>query len=92
MKRLVLQEFVEQGQLAAKLGLCMYFFIANMQEQDAYQIPEGSVLDEGITAVLDGLTQWLDQTSLVNSARKEARRMLERLNREQYFTDVKWVL
>lgn len=75
---------------AAKAALILYYFLQNMIEQGAYQIQEGSSFDIGLQKFLPTVEPWLDERRFDKSAFKESRRMLERMHKNQYFTDVTW--
>lgn len=85
-------EALKQNSHAAKIGLALYYFIKNMQEQNLFYYAEGSAFDKALSMILPCLEDWANQDRFDKSSFKEARKMLSRYQAVGYYTDVKWVL
>lgn len=77
--------------LAVKAGLALYYFIDNMMQQNAYAIADDSKFKEALDSILPALEAVLHLQKLDQSAFKEGKRMLTRLQALGYYTDVRWI-
>ena len=91
----VFEGFLKQSeqtkQLVVKAGLALYYFLDNMLEQGAYAIQEGSQFEKALNEILPAMQDWLLEVKLDQSAFKEGKRMLTRLQSLGYYQDVQWV-
>lgn len=88
----VLRKFVENNQLAAKLGITMYYFINNMLIQGAYYIDEEGPLQKALDLIYPALGVWINEKALDASAFKMAKNMLDDFHKEGYFRDINWTI
>lgn len=77
--------------LAVKAGLALYYFLDNMLQQNAYEIAEGSKFDQALAMILPAMQEWIVVVKLDQSAFKEGKRMLSRLQELGYYKDVQWI-
>lgn len=90
----MIKPFQEQEEKVAKYGLAVYYLLRNLIDQGRFGVEEGSEVEDAMEAILGGLSEYTtkEHEKLDKSAFKAGRRMLERLQKEGYYTDATWVL
>lgn len=76
----------------AKLGLAIYYMMRNLIDQDLYVVVDDGNLDRAMNIILPALSEWTSEDRLDRSAFKGARRAFKSLQKDGYFTGVKWEL
>lgn len=80
------------AQNSAETGLCLYYFITNMIEQNAYYIKDDSAFMDFFDGALPAMEYWLNTGTNSLNGFNQARYALETLKQQGYFRDVEWIL
>ena len=79
---------VFEGQRFDKIGLAFFFVLKAVTDCDYMQLGEESAMRKGAELLLDALEPTLEIEPVVASARKQARKLLSKLNKCGYFQGV----
>lgn len=72
-------------QAAAKVGLTIYYFVKDLIDREVLVLWDGSAFGEAINTMIPMFDYAFDVERMDKSARKQARRLLELLQREGYY-------
>jgi len=84
----VLSAYQQEDASVAKVGLLVFYIVQAAAECDYLVLGPGSPFDEGMTLMVDALTEASEVEALNNSARKAARKALAKLHTLDLFLGV----
>lgn len=82
------EPYRREGMEVAKLGLIAFYWLQNLVGQGYFVLPAGCPLERAIEAILPALEPTANVPALDASARKQARKVHERLQAQGYFQGV----
>lgn len=83
----VMAPYEKQGQRMDKIGLIVFFLLKAITECDYMQIGEGP-MQRGVDLMLVALEPAAEITPMLESAKKQARKLLDHLQRLGYYVEV----
>lgn len=86
--RLATADLRKEGQSVAKYGLVAYYLMRAMVDQGRLEVKEGTDFGNAIDIVLVALQPAADNDAMNESAQKQARKFLSRLQAEGYFKEI----
>lgn len=73
------------GQPAVKIAMALFYFLEDLLSREVLTLWEGSAFGEAMTLLMPMFEHGFESEKIDASARKQARKLLERLQREGYF-------